>query len=315
MIRVQQTSAQSQADAAERKRFFEWISITDYSTKQSDILAQRQDGTGAWFFLKPEVVKWLNEPRSTLFCRGMPGAGKTIMSAITVDHVMRQAKSSKMGVAFVFCQYKTNEKQTFISLLAALLRQLLQTQPNVMWPAAKPHKVPTSIKRRPTVDWEADLKEPYAQDGADLAAIAANPIDRLYEKFKIDTVPNLAEIQDALAYVATSFSTIHVIVDALDECANFGTRRELVRYLQKLQSKADIRLLATSRFHSDIEEKFQGVPTLEIRASDEDIKRYVAAQIDDLPRCIRDDSSLFSQVQNKITEAVNGMYATKYSSK
>ena len=48
---------------------------------------------------------------------------------------------------------------------------------------------------------------------------------------------------------------------------------------------------------------------LEVRASEEDVKRYIAGEIYRLPICIQRDSSLQDMVKDKIVEATDGMYA------
>lgn len=162
------------------------------------------------------------------------------------------------------------------------------------------------------MEWKDELRQYLVDNGTKVTDAADNPVTDLHEKFKNkETRATLDGIESALSRVVSDFSTVYVIVDALDECADDGTRHKFVRHLQNLQSRADVRLLATSRFHSDIEDQFQGTPTLEIIASDEDIKRYVAAQVDDLPRCVQYDEILLQQVQEKITKAVEGMQVTK----
>jgi hypothetical protein len=69
-----------------------------------------------------------------------------------------------------------------------------------------------------------------------------------------------------------------------------------------------VRLLATSRFLSDIVDEFKDSGRLEIRASDDDVRQFVAGQIDRLPGCIRRSSELQKMVQDGIAEAVDGMY-------
>jgi hypothetical protein len=64
----------------------------------------------------------------------------------------------------------------------------------------------------------------------------------------------------------------------------------------------------TSRFIPEIEEKFQFDPTLNIRASDPDVRRYIAGQVSRLPKCIQRSSEFIHNVQDSITEAVDGMY-------
>ena len=52
----------------------------DFPAQQSDIIGRRQEGTGQWFLNAPDIVKWLREPKETLFCPGIPGAGKASCS-------------------------------------------------------------------------------------------------------------------------------------------------------------------------------------------------------------------------------------------
>ena len=54
-------------------------------------------------------------------------------------------------------------------------------------------------------------------------------------------------------------------------------------------------------------QNFCSIPTLEVRASEEDVRRYVAGQVPRLPNCIKRDDELKRTVQNKIIEAVDGM--------
>jgi hypothetical protein len=97
-------------------------------------------------------------------------------------------------------------------------------------------------------------------------------------------------------------------VDALDECADSdGARGRLIDNLRVLQAGLDVRLLFTSRVIPEITQKFQSNPVLEVRASEEDVRRFVEGQIPRLPNCIQRDEELKRAVQNKIVEAVDGM--------
>lgn len=94
----------------------------------------------------------------------------------------------------------------------------------------------------------------------------------------------------------------------MDECADRnGARGRLIDKLRELQARIDVRLLFTSRFIPDITQKFQSNPILEVRASEEDVRRFVVGQIPRLSNCIQRDEELKHAVQNKIVEAVNGM--------
>ena len=155
-------------------------------------------------------------------------------------------------------------------MLAAILKQLVQARPSLGGPIEQLHKQHASRGTRPSPD----------------------------EVF--------SALRDVLAY----YSAVYIVVDALDECQDSdGTRRQFLAKLHDLQARQDVRLMATSRFIPDIIDWFNGALELEVQANKEDIKRFVAGQIYRLPRCIQRDLALQEIVQEKIVEAVNGMYA------
>ncbi|KAH8781605.1 hypothetical protein BGZ57DRAFT_759893 [Hyaloscypha finlandica] len=246
----------------------EWLSPTDFLAQQHDIISRRAQGTGQWFLDSPKFERWLQGADKTLFCPGMPGAGKTMMAAVVINHFYATAPGNDTGVAFIFCNYKAQADQTAQGLLAALLMQL--------------------VHRRP-----------------DLAA----PVSTIYNKHaKERTRPSIDDISYALDSVCSSLTAVYIIVDALDECTEEDrSRSQLIDKLRELQAKVDLRLLFTSRDIPDIAQKFQSESKLEVQASQEDVRRFVIGQIPRLPTCIRRDEKLQYIVQEKITEAVDGM--------
>ena len=94
--------------------------------QQSDMISRRQEGTGEWFFESSEFKTWLNRTRETLFCPGIPGAGKTMQASIVVDYLSKTARTEDVGIAYMYCTYRNRLEQTPIRLIASLLKQLLQ---------------------------------------------------------------------------------------------------------------------------------------------------------------------------------------------
>ncbi|KAI1512286.1 Ankyrin repeat domain protein [Pyrenophora tritici-repentis] len=260
------TIRQSQ-DSAKHRRLIEWLSTSDYPAQQSDIIKRRQEGTGQWFLDAPELAYWLNESNATLLCLGIPGAGKTMIAAIAIDHLLNTVQNSSHGVAYVYCNYKAREEQDVLSLLAAILKQLVQGRLSMV-----------------------------------------DHIERLYQKHaNRGTKPSLDEVYSALRDVLAHYSSVHIVIDALDEYQD-ATRRQFLAKLRNLQATQDIRLMATSRFIPNVEDAFGEAPRLEVQASREDVKRFVAGQTYQLPACIQRSIALQEIVQKKITDAVDGMF-------
>lgn len=245
----------------------EWLSPTNFPAQQHDIITRRQGGTGQWFLDSPKFKRWLEGSDKTLFCPGIPGAGKTMIAAIAIDHLYRTTPCDDIGVAYLFCSYKAQSDQSVSSLFAALLKQLVQSRPDI-----------------------------------------AGPVKYIYDDHsKRGSRPSLDEILRTLQSVCANYAAVHIIVDALDECTDRDGARRLIDKFGELQATTDVRLLCTARFVPEITQKFESNSILEVRASEEDVRRYVASQLPRLPNCIKRDNELKRAVENKVIEAVDGM--------
>jgi Cdc6-like AAA superfamily ATPase len=231
------------------------------------VISKREPGTGQWFIDSSEFQGWLHGSGETLLCLGIPGAGKTMVMGIAIDHICRTLSNDSITVAYMYCNYKSQDNQSAINILASLLKQLVQSLP-----------VPDILRSL--------HKKHFAQD----------------------TRPSLDEIFDVLRSVCNEYVRVHIVVDALDECSNRnGERNQLLTKLHKLRDETSICLLVTSRFIPEIEKEFKAARILEIRATDDDVRRYVAGQISRLPECIQNDFRLRILVQNKVSAAADGM--------
>ncbi|KAF1993263.1 hypothetical protein P154DRAFT_549673 [Amniculicola lignicola CBS 123094] len=101
----------------EERRHLDWISPTDYPAQQSDNIRRRQQGTSEWILKADETVQWFKQVNRTLFCTGIPGAGKTIVATIVIDHLLQLIEHSGSGVAY-----------DDASMLATNLKQLMPMQ-------------------------------------------------------------------------------------------------------------------------------------------------------------------------------------------
>jgi hypothetical protein len=144
--------------------------------------------------------------------------------------------------------------------------------------------------------------------------VLAGTVKNLYNKHKTKrTWPSLKELSDTLQVVTRSYSKVFVIVDALDECAlSNGCRPKFLSEMFSLQANCVLNIFATSRFIPEITEKFNKSTHLEIRASDQDVQRYLDSHIVQLPRFVLESSDLQAEIKTEIIKAVNGMYVTSY---
>ena len=261
-------------DNQQRQNILDWLTPIDYATQQSDFISRRQAGTGQWLLDSAEFRAWLDADKQTLFCPGIPGAGKTILTSIVVEEVnTRFVSDGSVGIAFLYCNFRRQYEQKLADLLASLLKQFIQGLPSM----------PSSVKD-------------------------------LYDRHQAKrTRPSLDDISGSLQSVATIYSRVFIIADALDECqVSDGCRMRFLSEIFNLQAKCRASLFATSRIIPEITEKFRESIQLEIRASQQDVQRYLDGHMWQLPGCVLRSSELQDEIKAEIIKAVDGMYVTSY---
>jgi NACHT domain len=253
----------------EDQAILDWLTPIDYAAQQSDFIARRQVGTGQWLLDSEEFQTWLHSDQQTLFCPGIPGAGKTILTAVTInDLTTRFQDDLGVGIAYLYCNFRRQDEQKADDLLASLLKQLSQERASL----------PDSVKA-------------------------------LYEKHKIKrTRPSFEEISRTFQSVAAIFSKAFIIIDALDECQTTnGCRTRLLTEIFLAQAKSKVNIFATSRFIPEVTEKFEGSISLEIRASEQDVRRFLDGHMSRLPGFVGRNSELQEEIKTGIVLLVQGM--------
>jgi hypothetical protein len=190
-----------------------------------------------------------------------------MIAAIVIQHLLQSVRVTQIGVAYVYCNYKA-EDQDSCSMLAAILKQLLQGQQSAI----------ETVER---------LQQQHMTNG---------------------TKPSLDEIYNSLQAVIKHYPIVYIVIDALDEFRDSdGARRLFLAKLRDLQMEHDVRIMATSRPLPEIQDAFKDALNVRIRARNEDVEHFVAGQMYRFPKCVRQDPSLQKVVQQKIMGAVDGM--------
>ncbi|KAF7358210.1 Ankyrin repeat-containing domain protein [Mycena venus] len=93
-------------------------------------IIDRQPGTGEWLLQDSLFQKWRAGEIRAVWCRGIPGAGKTVLASIVVDDLQRNGSNENTSVAVLYLDYKaTTETHSVTNLLAAIWRQLVHGKP------------------------------------------------------------------------------------------------------------------------------------------------------------------------------------------
>ncbi|KAJ7118105.1 hypothetical protein C8R44DRAFT_189884 [Mycena epipterygia] len=143
-------------EAAERDRIIEWYSPLNFFLRQADIFNGHQPGTGEWLLDHDVFKKWKSGTGNTIWCRGMPGAGKTVLVSIVVDNLRTGLESQNVGVAVIYLNHKETDAHSPSKLLASLWRQLVFRKPiwSTVYQLYEKHHEP---RTRPALDEDQAL--------------------------------------------------------------------------------------------------------------------------------------------------------------
>jgi hypothetical protein len=113
-----------------RFRILAWLSPIDHASQQHDKISSQQAGTCGWFIESEKYKAWLQATsEQTLFCPGIPGAGKTVLlSVVVADLWQRHSQGGDVATAFFFCDFKRQNEQTVNGILMSLLKQLVESR-------------------------------------------------------------------------------------------------------------------------------------------------------------------------------------------
>ena len=130
-------------------------------------------------------------------------------------------------------------------------------------------------------------------------------VHRMHSAHK--TRPTWKEMNQIFQDIVTKLDTIYLVVDALDECSE-DVRNALLTFFSTLPSH--IMLLITTRHIDEITRKFRNSPMVEIRASLEDLRNYVASRIKSsctLSGHVRDHKSIGQVICDRVVAQADGM--------
>jgi hypothetical protein len=190
------------------------------------------------------------------------------MSIVVDDIERRFLADATVGVAYIFCDYKTRDSQTIDLMLRSLLKQLV----------GGTDSLPASIGQ-----FYADHNHGNRR-------------------------PAIKDLAGALQVLVASFSKVFIMIDALDECrVEDACRSSLLSEIFGLQGVSRTNVLATSRHTPEIVDVFGADLLMEIRATTNDVRTFVEGNMDSLPKFVRNNTDLQDQIKSKIAESVDGM--------
>ncbi|KAI1311218.1 hypothetical protein F5Y03DRAFT_324179 [Xylaria venustula] len=123
----------SAQNISRRSIIFQWLSSDKFEAKQAEYRKIRSvcKSPGAWLLNNSQFLNWsapefCSDP--ILWLNGIPGAGKTILASIVVDHLQLL---SGAAVVYFYCKHGDEARGSFIAVARAILTQLLLQRPHL----------------------------------------------------------------------------------------------------------------------------------------------------------------------------------------
>jgi hypothetical protein len=198
---------------------------------------------------------------------------------MVIEHLRHEMKGKNMELAYIYCDHRNHARETPLSLLSTIVRQMLASS-RLLFPAVRKACF--------------DLSSKYAE------------INKLVK-----------EHISLLKTLSKAFARTYLIIDAVDEVPEFGIQGLETRqgFLEALFSLADhSRLFITSRPHTNITNVFPGISlsTIRVQAAEADIVSYVSSRVTTSTRLkafVNKDEALQSEIIQTVQKKANGMYA------
>jgi NACHT domain/Fungal N-terminal domain of STAND proteins len=227
----------------ERQDILNFFEKIDPSPNHETSLKLRHPLTGLWLTEGEAFKTWLYTRNSKLWLSGIPGAGKTVLAASVIEEAIKESSPNR-AVAYFYCDYKDERTQDPVNILGSLATQLGRQCENCF----------------------ALLRQHY---------FTCHPVEKAPLK------ADLAALSRRIREMALTFDDVSIIVDGLDECGTNTTK--VVESLVSLGSdtNSNTRTLLLSRSEYDIRQLLQEhYSHIEIAANSEDLRLYVAAEIE-----------------------------------
>lgn len=186
-----------------------------------------------------------------------------------IDYLEEKASVENFGVAYIYFNYKEQDQQRPVHVLASLVKQL----------ACQIQNLPKEID---------DLRSKLA------------PRQKR---------PTLEELYTVLLVLTKSFSRTFVICDALDECDPEAQRRRLLPLFHRMGKDGLSLFLTSREHPEDIQHSFGQSAKVKLSAQDEDIARYIEQKIAENPRAKRliGQGNHKDKIISELTKCAKGM--------
>lgn len=228
------------------------------------------EGTGQWFINHPSYVAWKESTTSNgLWLRGNPGCGKSVLASLAINDLEQEVDFCH-ALAFVYCRASDAGSTTSQQLACTLLRQLCEQSARI----------------------DVNLQRAYKSQG---------------DVLKEGPQPSL--VKESLRAVSSTFETVSIVVDGLDECVDMERIAKLLFDLVAIQTSC-VKVLAVSRpNYADLDDTLLAWQKLDImKETDDDITHYISSLVTADKLRVGSFGHIIPEVKEELTKKANGSF-------
>ncbi|KAL9581528.1 MAG: hypothetical protein Q9212_003845 [Teloschistes hypoglaucus] len=228
-----------------RNKVTKWLSAPDPSIDHVEARNKWPKPSCRWFIDGHRYRCWKDQPDDAMWIHGIPGAGKTILSTNVIQDLLFECrKDACKGLAYFYFTFNDSKKQSCECMLRSLVQQLSSQSTDSM-------KLVENLYR------SCGEGSSQAMDSSILQTLEA---------------------------MMTCFSTVSIVLDALDESAS---RPRLLSKIQEICSwrSGHLRLLVVSRTEGDLLQGLQplmpqdGIVEIQCDLVNEDMCTYIRQRL------------------------------------
>ncbi|KIJ33369.1 hypothetical protein M422DRAFT_233758 [Sphaerobolus stellatus SS14] len=258
-----------------------WLNVTfDWDKRYDEALTNRSGKTGSSFLELPVFTSWKYATKpDVLWISGIPGCGKTVLSAIIINNLKHDWKTKKQShcMAYVFFDNRSGQhaRMTFEDLLRCIIKQILdEISP----------KIPRSL-----LDFCRNTSKPGNNE----------ELRRAFENL-------IQELKGTTQHV-------YIVLDAIDEFTSQAIhRKKLIDWLKELSSwdSPVLHILVTSRDQdeSGIHKAMSSIQPKSHIQLHKDNQQDIRDHIDAVLEAKHVEGNMASLIRDRLIEKARGMF-------
>ncbi|KAF8462703.1 hypothetical protein BDZ91DRAFT_327772 [Kalaharituber pfeilii] len=261
-----------------------WLAAADSSSDQEyyESLRREYPGTGSWVLKNKNVQHWFDVSNATnneLWLFGIPGAGKTVLTSVIIEELQKiSARTSHstgatpVSVAYFYCRYRTENKDSFNAVGRGILAQLIQNKEEI-W----------------SLIWDK------LAEGGEMTLQSSKLLKELLEIAMKDSTISFIVLDGLDECEKTARKEIISTLRAIGENIN-------------QQLPGAIRLLFVSTKEPDIQKHLSDVIKVQLKPQDSDIQQYTKVWAVKIQRRFRLSDVETADIVAKVLERAKGMF-------